>query len=72
MAFRYENDEYIGKSLSEYGEWSNRGCFIKTIIKNNENIIEIGSNCCSFSKICIKWLCICNRTTISKLQTSIK
>ena len=41
----YENDEYIGKSLSEYGEWSEpEVILLKQLLKNNENIIEIGSN----------------------------
>ena len=41
----YENDEYIGKSLSEYGEWSEAEVIlIKQLVKDNENIIEIGSN----------------------------
>ena len=41
----YENDEYIGKSLSEYGEWSEpEVVLLKQLLKNNENIIEIGSN----------------------------
>jgi len=41
----YENDEYIGKSLSEYGEWSEAEVvLLKQLVKDNENIIEIGSN----------------------------
>ena len=41
----YENDEYIGKSLSKYGEWSEpEVILLKQLLKNNENIIEIGSN----------------------------
>ena len=41
----YKNDEYIGKSLSEYGEWSEpEVVLLKQLLKNNENIIEIGSN----------------------------
>ena len=41
----YENDEYIGKSLSEYGEWSEpEVVLLRQLLKNNENIIEIGSN----------------------------
>ena len=41
----YENDKYIGKSLSEYGEWSEAEVnLIKQLVKNNENIIEVGSN----------------------------
>ena len=41
----HENDRYIGKSLSEYGEWSEGEVeLIKKIVSNNENIIEIGSN----------------------------
>lgn len=43
--FYHENDRYIGKSLSEYGEWSEGEVeLIKKIVSNNENIIEIGSN----------------------------
>ena len=41
----YANDEYIGKSLSEYGEWSEAEVvLLKQLVKDNENIIEIGSN----------------------------
>lgn len=41
----YENDKYIGKSLSEYGEWSEAEVnLIKQLVNNNENIVEIGSN----------------------------
>ena len=41
----YTNDEYIGKSLSEYGEWSETEVILlKKLVRNNENIIEIGSN----------------------------
>ena len=41
----YANDEYIGKSLSEYGEWSeSEVILLKQLVKDNENIIEIGSN----------------------------
>ena len=41
----YTNDEYIGKSLSEYGEWSETEVvLLKQLVKDNENIIEIGSN----------------------------
>ena len=41
----YTNDEYIGKSLSEYGEWSeSEVVLLKQLVKDNENIIEIGSN----------------------------
>ena len=41
----YENDKYIGKSLSEYGEWSEADVnLIKQLVNNNENIIEVGSN----------------------------
>ena len=41
----YENDKYIGKSLSEYGEWSEAEVnLIKQLVNSNENIIEIGSN----------------------------
>ena len=41
----HENDKYIGKSLSEYGEWSEGEVeLIKKVVSNSENIIEIGSN----------------------------
>ena len=41
----YENDKYIGKSLSEYGEWPEAEVnLIKQLVNNNENIIEVGSN----------------------------
>ena len=41
----YTNDEYIGKSLSEYGEWSETEIILlKQLVKDNENIIEVGSN----------------------------
>ena len=41
----YTNDKIIGKSLSEYGEWSELEVdLIKQIVSDNENIIEIGSN----------------------------
>ena len=41
----YTNDEYIGKSLSEYGEWSEiEIILLKQLVKGNENIIEVGSN----------------------------
>ena len=41
----YSNDQYIGKSLSEYGEWSEAEVnLLKQIIPINENIIEVGSN----------------------------
>ncbi len=41
----YENDEYIGKSLSEYGEWSEAEVnLLKQLLPDNDNIIEIGSN----------------------------
>ena len=41
----YSNDEYIGKSLSEYGEWSEgEVVLLKKLVNDNENIIEIGSN----------------------------
>ena len=39
----YVNDEYIGKSLSEYGEWSEAEVgLLKQLLANNENIIEVG------------------------------
>ena len=41
----FTNDQYIGKSLSEYGEWSeNEVVLLKQLINTNENIIEVGSN----------------------------
>ena len=41
----YSNDQYIGKSLSEYGEWSEAEVgLLKQLLANNENIIEVGSN----------------------------
>lgn len=41
----YTNDEYIGKSLSEYGEWSETEVvLLRQLVKDNENIIEVGSN----------------------------
>ena len=41
----YTNDQYIGKSLSVYGEWSeNEVVLLKQLINTNENIIEVGSN----------------------------
>ena len=41
----YSNDQYIGKSLSQYGEWSEAEVgLLKQLLADNENIIEIGSN----------------------------
>ena len=41
----YDNDKYVGKSLSEYGEWSESEVeLIKGLVPNNDVIIEIGSN----------------------------
>ena len=41
----YDNDKYVGKSLSEYGEWSESEVeLIKGLVPKNEVIIEIGSN----------------------------
>ena len=41
----YKNDQYIGKSLSEYGEWSEPEIeLLKQVFPNEGNIIEIGSN----------------------------
>ena len=41
----YSNDQYIGKSLSEYGEWSEAEVnLLKQLLSNNGNIIEVGSN----------------------------
>ena len=37
----YSNDQYIGKSLSEYGEWSEAEIsLLKELLADNENIIE--------------------------------
>ncbi len=41
----YSNDQYIGKSLSEYGEWSDAEVSLLTqLLSADENIIEVGSN----------------------------
>lgn len=41
----YKNDQYIGKSLSEYGEWSEPEIeLLKQVFPNEGNIVEIGSN----------------------------
>jgi len=41
----YSNDQYIGKSLSEYGEWSEAEVgLLKQLLADNENMIEVGSN----------------------------
>ena len=41
----YSNDQYIGKSLLEYGEWSEAEINLLTqLLSDNENIIEVGSN----------------------------
>ena len=41
----YSNDQYIGKSLSEYGEWSEAEVgLLKQLLADSENIIEVGSN----------------------------
>lgn len=41
----YSNDQYIGKSLSEYGEWSEAEVILlKQLLADNENLIEVGSN----------------------------
>ena len=41
----YSNDQQIGKSLSEYGEWSEAEVsLVKQLLTDNENIIEVGSN----------------------------
>lgn len=43
--FYYSNDQYIGKSLSEYGEWSEAEVgLLKQLLSGGENIIEVGSN----------------------------
>ena len=40
-----DNDKYIGKSLKEYGEWSEGEIHLLTqICKKGDNIIEVGSN----------------------------
>ena len=37
----YSNDQYIGKSLSEYGEWSEAEVsLLKQLLANNENIYD--------------------------------
>ena len=41
----YSNDQYIGKSLSQYGEWSEAEvALLKQLLADSENIIEVGSN----------------------------
>jgi len=41
----YKNDQYIGKSLSEYGEWSEPEIeLLKQVFPYEGNIVEIGSN----------------------------
>ena len=41
----YSNDQFIGKSLSEYGEWSEAEVsLLKQLLADSENIIEVGSN----------------------------
>ena len=41
----YSNDQYIGKSLSEYGEWSEAEVgLLKQLLADNGNMIEVGSN----------------------------
>ena len=41
----YKNDKYIGKSLREYGEFSEGEVhLIKQLTKTNDNVIEVGSN----------------------------
>tara|TARA_B100000925_G_scaffold259928_1_gene215761 strand:+ start:75 stop:905 length:831 start_codon:yes stop_codon:yes gene_type:complete len=41
----YSNDQYIGKSLSEYGEWSEAELILlKQLLADSENLIEVGSN----------------------------
>tara|TARA_B100000242_G_scaffold36131_1_gene21490 strand:+ start:51 stop:875 length:825 start_codon:yes stop_codon:yes gene_type:complete len=41
----YSNDQYIGKSLSEYGEWSEPEIHLLTqLLSDSENVIEVGSN----------------------------
>ena len=38
----YSNDQYIGKSLSEYGEWSEAEVILLTqLLSTNENIVII-------------------------------
>lgn len=40
-----KNDTYIGKSIKHYGEWSQIEIeFFKTVLKPNDNVIEVGSN----------------------------
>ena len=41
----YKNDKYIGKSLREYGEFSEGEVHLfKQLTKTNDNVIEVGSN----------------------------
>ncbi len=41
----YKNDKFIGKSLREYGEFSEGEVhLIKQLTKTNDNVIEVGSN----------------------------
>jgi predicted O-methyltransferase YrrM len=41
----YKNDKYIGKSLREYGEFSENEVYLfKQLTKTNDNVIEVGSN----------------------------
>jgi len=41
----YKNDKFIGKSLREYGEFSEDEVhLIKQLTKTNDNVIEVGSN----------------------------
>ena len=41
----YKNDQYIGRSLSEYGEWSEPEIeLLKQVFPYEGNIVEIGSN----------------------------
>lgn len=40
-----QGDQYIGKCLDEYGEWSNQEVdLIKKVIKPDSTLVEIGSN----------------------------
>ena len=41
----YSNDQFVGKSLSEYGEWSEAEVsLLKQLLADSDNMIEVGSN----------------------------
>ncbi len=74
----YSNDQYIGKSLSEYGEWSEAEVILlKQLLADNENLIEVGSNIGThtipLAKKSFKWRHrVRYRTAISKSQTTFR